>query len=133
MATASTKITRRQGLLGLLVSPIAAAAAASPVAAKAPVSGLRISLEDDDPGYRNYLTLRSDRTTFSIYLDGVEQRNCVTVDESAGYVRRHVLSPKGNVVCDPISGDLLTEDVSGKVEIVFDDPSYRIDFLRAVS
>ncbi|PZU87344.1 MAG: hypothetical protein DI527_18895 [Chelatococcus sp.] len=69
-----------------------------------------------DPGERAYGILRSEGLTPTVWLDGVDQKLVVTADVEAGFVRRLVTGPSGNIATDA-AGDVLEEDVFGKVVI----------------
>lgn len=57
------------------------AAAGVAVAATAELKGRRISMSKDDPGYSPLEGLHA-----KVFLDGVEQKSCVTADERTGEV-----------------------------------------------
>lgn len=59
------------------------------------------------------------RLNCKIYLDGVEQPRCFTVDDEEGYVIRAVLDSEGRYQFDPNDPtEIWREKVYGKVEIV---------------
>jgi len=109
---------KRRSLLGLFATAPAMAAAASKVMAE-PVKkagGRRLSCKDDDAGYREYCMARGDGQTIKVFLNGEEQKECITADESEGMVVRLVKTAKGNIAHD--GGNLLEETVYGDVSIV---------------
>lgn len=72
---------------------------------------MRMSINAWDDGYKN-LDLNA-----RVFLDGVEQKLCVTADEEKGYVLRyksidHILK------VDKQLGAIEQEEVYGKVEII---------------
>ncbi|SER57658.1 hypothetical protein [Rhizobium sp. NFR03] len=80
----------------------------------APAGYQRLSTEKDDPGYRAYCMLRGDRKKVKIFLNG-QETSALTADAGEGWVKRHVITPEGNVAHD--GRELLTEVVHGAVTI----------------
>jgi hypothetical protein len=71
---------------------------------------MRISVKKDDPGYDPVNSRYA-----KVYLDGVEQKHCVTADEEEGYIIRYVTDDNGELT---IEGDYIKEEkVAGKVKI----------------
>ncbi len=108
----------RRSLLGMLAAaPALAVVSATP--ADAPVKkvgGRRFSCRKGDPGYRDYCMARGDRQKVKIYLNGEEQKEVLTADESEGMVLRLARTPSGNLAHD--GENLLEETVYGDVKIV---------------
>jgi hypothetical protein len=52
------------------------------------VAADRLSVHEGDPGFLQYVELGGDSAKIKIFLDGVEQRDCVTADRAQGWVRR---------------------------------------------
>jgi hypothetical protein len=105
----------RRSFFGAAASVVMAPAAAASIA---PPKFSRLSCEKDDPGYRPYCELRGDRRTFRVLLDGRESKGVITADTSEGWVKRHVITERGNYAHD--GKNLLTEIVHGYVEIIID-------------
>lgn len=80
--------------------------------------GVRMSCEPDDAGYVPWGMARGDGKIVKVWLDGVEQKQCITADESVGMVKRVLLTPAGNVAVG--NDEVLTEVVYGDVRIVAD-------------
>lgn len=76
----------------------------------------RVSTEKDDPGYISLAKLRSDGHTVKVYLDGIEQKNAVTADAREGFVKRSMVTEKGNIVV--AFGEIINETLYGSVDIV---------------
>lgn len=98
----------------------AAASVALPVTAAVAIgkpNGVRVSCEENDPGYRAYCMARGDGHKVEVYLDGAHQRAALMADEAKGVVKRVVMTPKGNFAHDGVN--VLTEEVTGDVRIVF--------------
>jgi hypothetical protein len=104
---------RRSFLRWFSFSPVAVAAAAN----TSVQTGVRLSVEQDDPGYRAYCLAHGDGKKIKIFLNEVEQKACLTVDESAGMIKRMVFTAKGNVAHD--GENFLTEEVYGHVRVEF--------------
>jgi hypothetical protein len=99
------------GVAAVSVGSISSAVACGRV----PCDFRRISTEPDDPGYRAFCQLRGDDIWPVVYLDGVEEKHCVTVDAKEGWVKRAVLTPRGNIAHD--GNKILHEIVYGHVVI----------------
>ncbi len=75
---------------------------------------MRLSVQ---PGDRAYV--EPDATEdVKILLDGVEQKTCYTADEEEGYVLRAVRDEEGLICVDRSNGEILIEEVRGRVEII---------------
>ena len=58
----------------------------------------RISILSSDPeGYRNYQNLIQDGYRLRVFVDGVEHREFVIADPTAGLVRTSIIELRGNV------------------------------------
>lgn len=80
---------------------------------------MRISCDENDPGYHNWLKLRSDAGAWNkVLLDGKEIKDVITADDERGYVLRYVRSLTGNIRVDYGAKKAITEELHGKVEIV---------------
>lgn len=55
---------------------------------------MRISVDSNDPGF-----IRGHRR-YKVYLNGEEQRYCITADEEKGEVIVHIKGPDGNFLID---------------------------------
>lgn len=102
---------RRMFLAGAALSPIAALAGAPSL----PKNGTRISVEKDDPGYRNYCIANGDCMIGVVYLNGEKMKHCVTADESIGMVKVPVMTSKGNIA--HADGEILYEQKFGSVRV----------------
>jgi hypothetical protein len=81
---------------------------------------MRVSANENDPGYANFAMATANGKKVSVFLDGEEIRSCVTADDELGFVVRMVLDDKGLCQIDPIETDQAwTERVTGVVEIRF--------------
>jgi hypothetical protein len=76
-----------------------------------PVVVRRVSVEESDPGYMAWHLIMSHDATVKILLDGVEQEEVITADESAGFVKRH--APRAMY-----GGEYPIQVLTGKVELV---------------
>jgi hypothetical protein len=74
---------------------------------------MRISVDKNDPGFDERRAMDA-----TVYLDGVEIRNCVTADEELGECICFVLDRHGPLQDDG-SYETLTEVKRGVVKIVF--------------
>ncbi|MES2030865.1 MAG: hypothetical protein V4477_16920 [Pseudomonadota bacterium] len=78
----------------------------------------RLSVHEGDPGYSQYVRLGGHGARIKIFLDGAEQRGCVTADRTQGWIRRFKES-NGQLVVD---GDRVAEEVVyGKVEFKIEE------------
>lgn len=75
----------------------------------------RTSTDHGDPGERLFCQLRADGKKLRVWLNGIEEKDCITADPVAGYVVRAVRSPGGNLCLDSIQSDVLRETVHGHV------------------
>lgn len=107
---------RRSFLRSAALAPVSVAAVASGKSHSAPLGYERVSSEKDDPGYLAWCTLNADKKTCLVYLDGVQQKFVLTADAKEGWIKRHILSPNGNLVIGS-DNNILNEIVSGVVTI----------------
>jgi hypothetical protein len=81
---------------------------------------MRLSADQDDVGFEDYIRTR--RRKAIIKLDGKVMDKVITADTSAGFVVRVVTDPNGLMMVDPKNeGQVLTERLTGKVDITFED------------
>ena len=71
---------------------------------------MRISGDPDDPDYL------ADSRGVAVLLDGVVVRHCISADDVAGLVTRHVELPDGTIQAD--SDGWAIETVTGAVKII---------------
>lgn len=81
---------------------------------------MRMSVDCDDPGYLNWISVDRDSRKVAVYLDDVLIRDAVMADEEAGVVRRFCRA-NGEFVLDATNERISTEDLSGVVKIVLTD------------
>lgn len=74
---------------------------------------MRISCEEDDPGYLDCHNIV--RVTAKVYLDGVEIRDVVTADEEEGMLVRYCRKDNGLLIVE--NGIVLRETLHGVVEL----------------
>lgn len=105
-------MNRRAFLKG---APIAAVSLAAGIPASgAPAGYERLSVEPGDPGYVPLAKLNGDGVKVKVFLNDVEQ-GAITVDASEGWMKRYVMTDKGNHAHS--RGELVTEVVHGKIRI----------------
>ncbi|WP_424813564.1 hypothetical protein [Roseococcus sp. YIM B11640] len=75
---------------------------------------MRVSIVEGDPGYMP----PGATIGFKILLDGEEQNACVTADEEQGLIVRYKRGEGGKLLAVALDGDLIREEVRGKVEII---------------
>jgi hypothetical protein len=76
---------------------------------------MRFSMDKADPGYEPYLAIIAKGKQATVFLDGIEQNKCLTVDDVSGVVIRY---------CEDQSmarDRFLTETVTGAVKIELHD------------
>lgn len=76
---------------------------------------MRFSVNVDDPGYQPYWELRASGREAYVFLDGVEQKMCLTVDDADGLVERIQSDETGRARSN--DGEVLRETVRGSVAI----------------
>ena len=81
----------------------------------------RVSIHEDDPGYWQYCVARAHGKTIHVFLDGVEQKECVTADDERRIVKRAALYPDGTPKLDAALDKIAYETVIGDVRIEFRD------------
>lgn len=81
------------------------------------VTGIRVSCVKGDAGELLYAKLCGDGKPVKVFLDGVEQKECVTADETQGFIVRHIITEKGNAAFNPATGEVLQETIKGAVRI----------------
>lgn len=109
----------RSGAAVTAITPFAAIGIAMPTQSEF----FRISVEKDDPGYIPYAKLNGDGRSPKIYLDGIEQRDCITADASEGWIKRIIITEQGNPA--NVCGEICHEVVCGKVVIEVPPVSHR--------
>ncbi|AQS61788.1 hypothetical protein AGRHK599_LOCUS1207 [Rhizobium rhizogenes] len=82
---------------------------------------MRLSSDKGDAGYEAWCILNGDGKVADVYLDGEIQKHASMADTDAGEIRRCVMTPAGNIAFDKHVGEVLTETIKGKVEIVIRD------------
>jgi hypothetical protein len=83
---------------------------------------MKLSINEGEPGYQQWVDVRIAGKTPRIFLDGVETSQVIAVDEEGGWVRRYAVDEITNRFRLNDDGDeLLAETVTGKVRIVLDD------------
>lgn len=112
-------MNRRGFLLGALAAPAAVVPLSQPTAGVNKTSGIRISRDPADSGYRAYCEAFGDGKKIRVFLNGVEQRYVETADEREGFVLRAVTTDRGNLAHD--GHDVLTETVHGDVLVMIED------------
>jgi len=78
---------------------------------------MRISTEEDDPGYDEFAHLRS----ITVYFNGYEIGDVLTADEELGYLKRHMTNEKGKCIIDKKTKELKTEERYGIVRVFIND------------
>ena len=73
---------------------------------------MRISTDIRDKGYDAYVEMKSRGYQAKVMLDGVEQREVMTVDTDLGYVLKASLPIRAE------GGEIVTEELYGNVEII---------------
>lgn len=109
-------MNRRSLIVAMAAAPALACAPSVLDRGKAPDGFHRLSSDKDDEGYRAWCILNGDGKLAKVYLDGVEQPDCLMADAQQGIVRRLVRTPGGNIAIG--HGEALQETVPGFVEIV---------------
>lgn len=94
--------------------------AAAPIGTEVPAAviksgGMRISVDPDDPGYRQYCVLRGDNKKITVFLNGQKYVG-KTADEAMGFVVGPVRTLEGNIAHD--GENFLEETLYGDVRIV---------------
>lgn len=80
---------------------------------------MRLSVRLNEPGAVLHELLVQAGRVPTIYLNGIKQNECVTVDDVAGWVERGQVNPDGTLKRDR-GGDIVFERVFGKVTILLD-------------
>jgi hypothetical protein len=78
---------------------------------------MRMSCDTSDPGYRAFIEAGGHGGKVVVYLDDVEQTECITADEEEGFVLRHVTDAAGDIVLNEARTETLKERATGKVRI----------------
>lgn len=86
--------------------------------------GRRVSVIKGDPGERLYAELCGDNKVAHVFLNGVEQKHCMTADEREGLVVRTVITPNGNVAINWANEEILYETVFGDVRLEIVDKNW---------
>lgn len=76
---------------------------------------MRMSVHEG-PGYLNWLQNKREKSQIRVLLNGSAIEECVELDTSAGWLRRHVLVD-GKVQIAPDRRSLVEETLHGRVEI----------------
>jgi hypothetical protein len=81
---------------------------------------MRISANEDDPGYDAFSAAKRLRQIVRIYLDDEDvTRGCITADDEEGFVVAAVLDKRGCAQVDPNDPESIwTEHRDGRVRIV---------------
>lgn len=103
-------MNRRQVFGGAVAAPAILAATAASGGSRD-----RVSTEQGDPGERRYAELCGDGLAVRVFLDGVEQKDCVTADPGLGLVKRPVRTARGNIAINHATGEIHYETVHGHV------------------
>lgn len=82
---------------------------------------MRVSSNQDDPGYVVWRNIRSSGKNVRVYLNGIEQAYCTMADSDEGIVIRLVPDSEGELQIDPDNpSEVLAETVAGKVEVLIE-------------
>lgn len=76
---------------------------------------MRLSADQDDPGFYPWCVLRNRDGYPSVWVDGVEVHDVITVDDDVGLVVRYRRDAKGHFVLD--GEDIAREELRGDVLI----------------
>lgn len=82
---------------------------------------MRVSIRPNDSGYRNWVQLASMGKRIIVKLDGEQQTLCITADDEAGVIVRHVKDNDGNLIFDKDRQAFEDEVRHGRVEIEVSD------------
>lgn len=77
----------------------------------------RVSTDKFDPGEHVFAKLRASGKQVKVWLDGVEQDNCITADVDEGWVKRYQTDHEGNLAVAIADNTILTEIIKGRVVI----------------
>lgn len=77
----------------------------------------RVSIDKFDPGEHVFAKLTASGKSVKIWLDGVEQLQCITADVDEGWVKRYQTDHEGNLAVAIADNTILTEIVKGRVAI----------------
>lgn len=79
-------------------------------------NGLRLSSDDDDPGYALWYQLHNiEGKRIKVFLDGKEHKECTVADEKEGFIVQYRLDNNGHVIID--GDEFVKERLNGKVRI----------------
>jgi hypothetical protein len=73
----------------------------------------RMSTDENDPGYAAWLNRGNNRV--NVFINGVEQRDCSTVDTVEGIVVRCKHDKDGKIYC--VGDEIAIETVKGEVRV----------------
>lgn len=78
---------------------------------------MRLSIDEDDPGYSAWLALGDKRHDVRIFVNGVEIKNAITADAAESFVIVSETGKSGHILFDREFGEICTKRVTGRVEI----------------
>jgi len=81
---------------------------------------MRFSVEKGDPGFAAYRALGPSRRKVRVFVDGVEQKECVTADTKRGVAVIHQRDAAGWLAINRRRDRLKLQQVFGRVEFTFD-------------